>query len=105
MDLDKKGSTGNLTFSRRYLDPNRVTYEVPALFTESDRHTQVHICSPTQWHSKRNNFTFDTAHGRSITKGLEQLAVDYDLNYVYGTAPQDYTISRYVHGQPSTPRA
>lgn len=73
MELDKKGSTGNLTFSRRYLDPNRVTYE---------------------WHSKRNNFTFDTAYGRSITKGLEQLAVDYDLNYVYGTAPQDYTISR-----------
>jgi hypothetical protein len=26
--LDKKGSTENITFTRRYLDPNRVTYEV-----------------------------------------------------------------------------
>ncbi len=27
-NLDQKGSTKNITFSRRYLDPNRVTYEV-----------------------------------------------------------------------------
>jgi hypothetical protein len=26
--LDEKGSTGNIQFNRRYLDPNRVTYEV-----------------------------------------------------------------------------
>lgn len=26
--LDRKGSTKNVTFSRRYLDPNRVTYQV-----------------------------------------------------------------------------
>jgi len=26
--LDKKGNTGNITFSRRYLDTNTVTYEV-----------------------------------------------------------------------------
>ncbi len=26
--LDHKGSKKNITFSRRYLDPNRVTYEV-----------------------------------------------------------------------------
>lgn len=29
--LDKKGSTGNITFSRRYLDTNVVTYEVSHL--------------------------------------------------------------------------
>jgi hypothetical protein len=28
VDLDQKGSTKNLTVNRRYLDPNRVTYEV-----------------------------------------------------------------------------
>ena len=28
MDFDRKGSDKNLTFTRRYLDPNRVTYEV-----------------------------------------------------------------------------
>lgn len=27
-NLDHKGSKKNITFSRRYLDPNRVTYEV-----------------------------------------------------------------------------
>ena len=28
VNLDHKGSDKNLTFTRRYLDPNRVTYEV-----------------------------------------------------------------------------
>lgn len=32
VDLDNKKNNGNLTFSRRYLDPNRVTYEVPIYF-------------------------------------------------------------------------
>lgn len=31
MDLDEANHKQNLTFSRRYLDPNRVTYEVSLL--------------------------------------------------------------------------
>lgn len=31
MDLDEANDKENLTFSRRYLDPNRVTYEVGLL--------------------------------------------------------------------------
>ena len=43
-----------------------------------------------------SNTTFDTPYGRNITYGLQQLAVDFDLSYLYGTAPQDYTLDQYV---------
>ncbi|KAF7344437.1 Metallophos domain-containing protein [Mycena sanguinolenta] len=65
----------NITFSRRYLDPNRVTYE---------------------FHTGQRNFSFDTVSGRSITKGLEQLAVSFDLAFEYGVAPNDFLLSRFV---------
>ncbi|KAI0767149.1 Metallo-dependent phosphatase-like protein [Fomes fomentarius] len=71
--LDHRRSEKNITFSRRYLDPNRVTYE---------------------YHTGRGNFTFDTLHGRSITRGLNELAEKFDLSQLFGTAPQDYTISQ-----------
>ncbi|KAJ6537409.1 Metallo-dependent phosphatase-like protein [Mycena vulgaris] len=64
-------STKNITFSRRYLDPNRVTFE---------------------YHTGRGNFSFDTTRGRSITKGLEQVAKKFDLSFMYGTAPHDFNI-------------
>ncbi|KAJ6525668.1 Metallo-dependent phosphatase-like protein [Mycena capillaripes] len=72
---DGKGGSApkNITFSRRYLDPNRVTFE---------------------YHTGRGNFSFDTAWGRSITKGLEQLAKTFDLSFTYGTAPHDFTINQ-----------
>lgn len=73
VDLDHKGSNKNLTFSRRYLDPNRVSYE---------------------WHSRRSNFTFDTFLGQSITKGLENISKRFSLDFLFGTAPHDFTISR-----------
>lgn len=41
-----------------------------------------------------SNQTFDTAYGRSITDGLQELAVSFDLSYLYGTAPQDFTINQ-----------
>ncbi|KAL4249233.1 Calcineurin-like phosphoesterase domain-containing protein [Abortiporus biennis] len=63
----------NITFSRRYLDPNRVTYE---------------------FHAQQRNATFDTLQGKSITNGLLQLAQNFDLNFLFGTAPQDFTLSR-----------
>ncbi|KAJ7685395.1 Metallo-dependent phosphatase-like protein [Mycena polygramma] len=70
---DHSGSTSNITFTRRYLDPNRVTFE---------------------YHTGRGNFSFDTAWGRSITKGLEQLAKTFDLSFTYGTAPHDFIINQ-----------
>ncbi|CAL1711447.1 unnamed protein product [Somion occarium] len=71
--LDKKGSKKNITFSRRYLDPNRVTYE---------------------FHTGRKNSSFDTSLGKSITKGLNQLAKNFDLDFTFGTAPTDFTTNR-----------
>jgi 2',3'-cyclic-nucleotide 2'-phosphodiesterase (5'-nucleotidase family) len=68
-----EGNANNISFTRRYLDQNRVTYE---------------------YHTQMSNQTFDTAHGRSITDGLQELAVRFDLSYLYGTAPQDYTINQ-----------
>ncbi|KAJ7632877.1 Metallo-dependent phosphatase-like protein [Roridomyces roridus] len=65
--------TKNITFTRRYLDPNRVTYE---------------------YHTGRGNFSFDTAWGQSITRGLEKLAKTFDLSFQYGVAPHDFTLSQ-----------
>lgn len=47
-----------------------------------------------EYHTELSNQTFDTAYGRSITDGLQELAVSFDLSYLYGTAPQDYTINQ-----------
>ncbi|KAI5995282.1 Metallo-dependent phosphatase-like protein [Pisolithus orientalis] len=68
-----QGNSNNISFTRRYLDQNRVTY---------------------QYHTQTSNSTFDTSYGRSITTGLEDLAEQFDLSYLYGYAPQDYTLSR-----------
>ncbi|KAH9042965.1 Metallo-dependent phosphatase-like protein [Lactarius deliciosus] len=73
VDLDHRGSTRNLTVNRRYLDPNRVTYE---------------------FHTNGRDSSFDTSMGRKITEGLKALAVQFDLDFKFGTAPQDYTLSR-----------
>ncbi|KAI0753174.1 Metallo-dependent phosphatase-like protein [Daedaleopsis nitida] len=71
--LDHRGSTKDITFSRRYLDPNRVTYE---------------------YHTGRGNFTYDTLKGKFITEGLNELAKKFDLSMLFGTAPQDYTLTQ-----------
>ncbi|KAI0369047.1 hypothetical protein BV20DRAFT_424119 [Pilatotrama ljubarskyi] len=72
--LDRqRGSKKDIAFTRRYLDPNRVTYE---------------------YHTRRSNFSFDTLQGRLITQGLNELAKRFDLGALFGTAPQDYTISQ-----------
>ncbi|KAG1787055.1 Metallo-dependent phosphatase-like protein [Suillus plorans] len=72
-DLDAaKHNRDNVTFTRRYLDQNRVTYE---------------------YHTRTSNRTFDTFHGRSITHGLQELAARFNLSHLYGTADQDYTLT------------
>ena len=49
---------------------------------------------PFQFHTKRNNFDFDTVQGLAITAGLNNLAKKYDLSFLYGTAPHDFYLSR-----------
>ncbi|KAH9058227.1 Metallo-dependent phosphatase-like protein [Lactarius vividus] len=73
VDLDHRGGNRNLTVNRRYLDPNRVTYE---------------------YHTNSRDSSFDTSIGRKITKGLKALATQFDLDFKFGTAPRDYTLSR-----------
>jgi hypothetical protein len=43
--LDDRGSRDNLTFTRRYLDPNRVTYEVAVLLLFITTSTEMFIVS------------------------------------------------------------
>jgi len=62
-----------LSFTRRYLDQNRVSYE---------------------FHSLQNNRTFDTPLGQQVTSGLLALAQSFDLNEVFGIAPQDFFLDR-----------
>ncbi|TFK66050.1 hypothetical protein BDN72DRAFT_163954 [Pluteus cervinus] len=71
--LDKRGSKKNITFSRRYLDPNRITYG---------------------YHTGRYSPFFDTTQGKQITQGLKQLSKNFDLDFQFGTAPHDFTLSR-----------
>ncbi|KJA28838.1 hypothetical protein HYPSUDRAFT_33230 [Hypholoma sublateritium FD-334 SS-4] len=66
-------SKGNLTFNRRYIDPNVVSYE---------------------FHTNTNSRNFNTAQGLSITQGLNKLASKFDLSFLFGTAPHDFTLSR-----------
>ncbi|KIY51475.1 hypothetical protein FISHEDRAFT_36991 [Fistulina hepatica ATCC 64428] len=73
VELPQHDTDQNLTFTRRYLDPNRVTYE---------------------YHTQTSNHTFDTVHGRNITAGLLALWDEFDLSYTYGTAPMDYLLTR-----------
>ncbi|KAF9052347.1 hypothetical protein BDZ89DRAFT_425324 [Hymenopellis radicata] len=73
MSLKLEEHDQGLTFSRRYLDANRVTYE---------------------YHTAREAVSFDTLQGESITQGLNELAADFDLALTYGTAPHDFTISQ-----------
>lgn len=49
-----------------------------------------------QYHTRRSSFLFDTLAGRLITKGLEKLSKSFDLDFTFGTAPHDFTLSRYV---------
>ncbi|KAF8306030.1 hypothetical protein DL93DRAFT_2065823 [Clavulina sp. PMI_390] len=64
-------SSAPLNFTRRYLDPNRNTYKF---------HTGAAI--------------FDTPVGVAITKGITALSKAFNISYVFGTAPQDYYLSR-----------
>jgi hypothetical protein len=90
MNLDHRGSKKNLTINRRYLDPNRVTYEV---CNHSHRRRFVNIYR-RQYHTHRHRSSFDTFLGRRITAGLKSLATKFDLSFKFGTAPRDYSISR-----------
>ena len=90
MKLDHPGSTKNLTINRRYLDPNRVTYEV-CDHTHQRRFVNL---STRQYHTHRHRSSFDTFLGRRITAGLKSLATQFDLAFKFGTSPRDYTISR-----------
>ncbi|KAL0948026.1 hypothetical protein HGRIS_010652 [Hohenbuehelia grisea] len=60
---------GGVTFNRRYLDANRVTYE---------------------YHTGRISTAFDTRKGLRITRGLKALAKKFNLDFFLGTSPRDY---------------
>ena len=68
-----KNSTESIKFSRRYLDANRNTY---------------------QFHTQQDGF--DTAKGKKFTQGMSQIAKEWNLTQVWGTAPQDYYLDRLV---------
>ena len=63
----------SLTFSRRYLDPNRLTYE---------------------FHTGQKDKNFDTKKGKQITQGLQDLATRFHLSDEFGVAPHDFSLSR-----------
>ena len=89
---EAKHSKKNLTFTRRYLDPNRVTYEVRSSFYYEEHQLILLV----QYHTDRKGASFDTAVGKSISKGMDKLAQKFDLSFTFGTAPHDFYLSRLV---------
>ncbi|KAG5646108.1 hypothetical protein DXG03_004347 [Asterophora parasitica] len=71
--LDDNKTKKKINFSRRYLDPNRITYE---------------------YHTSLKQSNFDTTLGKSITAGLLGIAKKFNLGYLYGTAPHDFTLTQ-----------
>ena len=63
----------NLTFSCRYLDPNRLPYEL---------------------HTSKKTDHFDAQAVEQITRRLEDLASKFDLSSQYGVAPHNFIIAR-----------
>ncbi|KAH8673920.1 Metallo-dependent phosphatase-like protein [Xylariales sp. PMI_506] len=62
-------STAPYTYSRRYLDWNRATFE---------------------FHADKTDSTFDTSEGLSISEGITEDRIELNLGHVYGCAPQNY---------------
>ena len=89
VNLERSYSNKNLMFSRRYLDPNRVTYEVQTLLTFVIDMLIFHL----KYHTNQLD-TFDTHGGKVITEGLQALAKKFNLDFLFGTAPHDFTITR-----------
>ncbi|KAJ7894514.1 Metallo-dependent phosphatase-like protein [Mycena olivaceomarginata] len=55
--------------------------------------TSIPTAFTFEYHARaRQLLSFDTTRGVAITKGLEQLAKEFDLGFTYGTAPHDFTI-------------
>ena len=81
MKFDNDDNSKNLTFSRRYLDPNRLTYK---------------------FHTSKKETHFDTHAGKQITEQLQDLTARFNLTYEYGVAPHDFTITRAPHTSESS---
>ena len=66
------------------------------------RHVQIFLLAivglqltSVQYHSGKTNSSFDVSSGKKITAGLLNLSAEFDLSAPFGTAPQDYYLSRY----------
>ncbi|RUS23865.1 Metallo-dependent phosphatase-like protein, partial [Jimgerdemannia flammicorona] len=68
----------NLTWTRRYLDTNRPTYEF---------HTKT----------RGNDRAFDTIKGKKISKLITSERKALNLSYVFGCVPHDYYLSRVAY--------
>ncbi|KAA1121573.1 hypothetical protein PGTUg99_032499 [Puccinia graminis f. sp. tritici] len=66
MSLKNLGGNSKIEFSRRYLDPNRLTY---AFHAGND---------------------FDTHAGFNTTRGLAKAAADFNITYQFGVAPRSF---------------
>jgi hypothetical protein len=89
--LDHRESHENLTFTRRYLDPNRVTYEVVLRLLFA-----IPLLKCLQYHTGVADETFQTNQGDSITQGLQGLSERFNLDFEFGTAPRDFYLNRWV---------
>lgn len=90
VELEESYSNKSLIFSRRYLDPNRVTYEVQTHLTFMIDMLIFYL----KYHTNQLDTSFDTHKGKVITEGLQALAKTFSLDFLFGTAPHDYTITR-----------
>ncbi|KAF8527014.1 Metallo-dependent phosphatase-like protein [Hysterangium stoloniferum] len=79
--LDAKESTKDLTFTRRYLDANLVTY---------------------LYHTGLRVEEFNSRTGLEISAGIEAIAERFDLAYQFGTSPDDFFRERVPRSHPQS---
>ncbi|THU98402.1 hypothetical protein K435DRAFT_720800 [Dendrothele bispora CBS 962.96] len=71
-------SSDPISFSRRYLDTNRLTYQFHDGTSDS-------------------NSTSSSHHLLQIIQGLDALSVRFKLSFQFGVAPEDYTVNQVAY--------
>ncbi|THU78430.1 Metallo-dependent phosphatase [Dendrothele bispora CBS 962.96] len=115
-NVSSSTSSDPISFSRRYLDTNRFTYQFHTGTSDSnstssssshyprsnshsghDDHDHDHGQGQGHSHSSSPLPSFDTPLGLQITQGLNALSDRFNLSFQFGVAPSDFTINQVAY--------
>ncbi|THV06273.1 hypothetical protein K435DRAFT_645636, partial [Dendrothele bispora CBS 962.96] len=94
-NVSSSTSSDPISFSRRYLDTNRLTYQFHTGTSDSNSTSSSHY--PRHSPSPSPLPSFDTPLGLQITQGLNALSDRFNLSFQFGIAPSDFTINQVAY--------